>query len=159
MNIFYLHEDTYQCAIAHCDKHVVKMILETAQLLCSAHWMTGGEAPYKLTHKNHPCAVWAREALGHYRWLADLGVELCNEYTHRYGKVHKTTGIIMDLALNDPGIPEGWLRDPPQCMPDHCKHENTVEAYRNYYKLEKAEIAKWKHSDAPDWFSCQCSQA
>ena len=152
MNIFYLDEDPYQCAIAHCDKHCVKMILETAQLLSSVHWMTGGEAPYKLTHKNHPSAVWARENLGNYRWLADLGVELCNEYTSRYGKVHKSTGIILDLALADPDIPEGEFTPPPQCMPDHCKHENTVQAYRNYYLIEKSYMAKWSHSEAPDWW-------
>jgi len=63
MNIFFLDFDTEKCAKYHCDKHVVKMILETAQLLCGTHWVIGSEAPYKLSHKNHPCAIWTRESL------------------------------------------------------------------------------------------------
>ena len=88
MNIFVLDYDTKVCAQMHCDKHCVKMILETAQLLCGVHHMTGGEAPYGLSHKNHPCLIWARECIENYVWLCDLGIELCKEYTHRYGKIH-----------------------------------------------------------------------
>lgn len=57
MNIFYLSRDPVLCAEMHCDKHVVKMILETAQLLSTAHWELGSTAPYKPTHKNHPLAL------------------------------------------------------------------------------------------------------
>ena len=74
MNIFILDLDPQSCAEAHCDKHVVKMILETAQLLSSALWITGVEAPYRLTHKNHPCAIWTRESLDNYMWLCQLGL-------------------------------------------------------------------------------------
>ena len=80
MNIFYLDEDVKKCAEYHCDKHCIKMILETAQLLCGVHWATGGDAPYRLSHKNHPCAIWARESYSNYVWLTDLGFALCNEY-------------------------------------------------------------------------------
>ena len=69
MNIFILDYDVKKCAEYHVDKHVVKMILETAQLLCGAHWTTGGEAPYKLSHKNHPSAIWTRQDLNNYMWL------------------------------------------------------------------------------------------
>lgn len=69
MNIFILDTNPKIAAQYHVDKHVVKMILETAQLLCSAHWLNGSEAPYKLTHKNHPCAIWTRECVENYNWL------------------------------------------------------------------------------------------
>ena len=156
MNIFFLDTDPEYCAKAHCDKHCVKQILETAQLLSSAHWMTGGAAPYRLTHKNHPCAVWTRKSLGNYRWLVDLGFELCNEYTYRYGKTHKTSEVLLELARKEPPLPEGEFTPPPQCMPSYCKNVDTVEAYREYYRREKAEIAKWQHSDMPTWFFCRC---
>ena len=103
MNIFFLDYDTKKCAKYHCDKHVVKMILETAQLLCGAHWVTGSEAPYKLSHKNHPCSIWVRESLSNYLYLCDLGLELCKEYTYRYGRTHKSQQIIewcLDKKLN-----------------------------------------------------------
>ena len=69
MNIFYLDENHETCAQYHCDKHVIKMILETAQLLCCVHWVSGVEAPYKKTHVNHPSSVWARESLTNYKWF------------------------------------------------------------------------------------------
>ena len=73
MNIFFLDNDIRKCAIYHCDKHVVKMTLETAQLLCGVHHIIGGDAPYKLSHKNHPCSIWARESLSNYMLLSELG--------------------------------------------------------------------------------------
>lgn len=61
MNIFYLDKDPKLCAQYHCDKHVVKMILESAQLLCTAVNEAAGKevAPYKSTHVNHPCSIWS----------------------------------------------------------------------------------------------------
>ena len=88
MNIFYLDHDLKKCAEYHVDRHCTKMIIEYAQLLSSAHWMSGGEAPYKLVHKNHPCSIWTRESIDNYRWLCELGIELSKEYTYRYGKFH-----------------------------------------------------------------------
>ena len=82
MNIFFLDYDTQKCAQYHCDKHVVKMVLETAQLLCGVHHTTPQvtpQVPYKLSHKNHPCAIWCRESLSNYLYLCDLGLELCKE--------------------------------------------------------------------------------
>ena len=86
MNIFFLDFNTQKCAQYHCDKHVVKMILETAQLLCGVHHMipqVTPQVPYKLSHKNHPCAIWTRDSLSNYLYLCDLGLELCKEYTYR----------------------------------------------------------------------------
>ena len=74
MNIFILDEDPKKCAEYHNDKHVVKMILESAQLLCGVHHMveSGLDVPYGLSHKNHPCSIWARECIENYVWLCDF---------------------------------------------------------------------------------------
>ena len=151
MNIFYLDEDPKQCAQWHCDKHCVKMILETAQLLSTAHWETGGKGPYRSTHKNHPCAVWARESLANYNWLVQLGKELCLEYTARYGRSHKTMGPLGWLLFNKPRIPDVGFTEPPQCMPCQYKCDDTVIAYRSYYMGDKASICTWKRN-RPEWF-------
>ena len=90
MNIFYLDKNPTKCAQYHCDKHVCKMVIEVAQLLCTSHWMSGSEAPYRKTHVNHHSNKWVRESLSNYKWLCELGMELCKEYTYRYGKIHKT---------------------------------------------------------------------
>lgn len=152
MNIFILDENPDTAARQHCDKHVVKMILETAQMLCTAHWESGGEAPYKSTHKNHPCTIWARESVDNYKWLCDLGVSLCDEYTLRYGKVHKTQAIIEWLVDNVPNIPDVPMTPFAQAMPDEYKSKDAVQAYRNYYLGEKQNIAVWKYSQTPRWF-------
>ena len=152
MNIFFLDYDTKKCAKYHCDKHVVKMILETAQLLCGAHWVTGSEAPYKLSHKNHPCSIWVRESLSNYLYLCDLGLELCKEYTYRYGRTHKSQQIIewcLDKKLN---IKDKGFTEPPKAMPNECKLESVIDSYRNYYIKEKKSFAKWKNREIPDWF-------
>ena len=153
MNIFFLDYDTKKCARYHCDKHVVKMILETAQLLCGAHWVTGSEAPYKLSHKNHPCSIWVRESLSNYLYLCDLGIELCKEYTYRYGRTHKSQQIIewcLDKKLN---IKDKGFTEPPKAMPNECKLESVIDSYRNYYIKEKKSFAKWKNREIPNWFS------
>jgi len=153
MNIFYLDKSVVKCAKYHNDKHVVKMILETAQLLCGAHWATGGEAPYKLSHKNHPCAIWVRQSMSNYVWLCKLGRQLCHEYTKRYGKFHKTSDIITWCVDNPPNIPENGFTDPPMAMPDDCKiANNAILSYRNYYMKEKRAFSTWKNGNPPSWF-------
>lgn len=168
MNIFFLSDDPTNAAQWQCDRHVVKMILESAQLLSTAHRELDGDewaddvGLYKSTHKNHPSAVWVRQSTQHYRWLHKHFLALCDEYRYRYGKEHKTWTKMHALlgefpdALDD----DGWT-DPPQCMPDEYKHHNTVQAYRNYYTLDKASnnwfcynksrcapwwLAKWKEA-------------
>jgi hypothetical protein len=152
MNIFFLDFDTKKCAEYHCDKHVVKMILETAQLLCSTHWVIGSEAPYKLSHKNHPCSIWVRENLSNYLYLCDLGLELCKEYTYRYGKRHKSQDVIEWCLTNKPNISDTEFTEPPKAMPDEYKVSNVIESYRNYYIGAKKDFAKWKNRDVPEWF-------
>ena len=160
MNVFVLDQDPRVCATYHNDKHVVKMILETAQLLCGVHHMTEqaiGQAteqvPYKLSHKNHPCSIWARKSLENYIWLCDLGMELSTEYTHRYGKRHKSQAVIEWCITNLPNIPElGYMTEQPKAMPDECKTDDVVESYRRYYIMEKSGFCNWKNREIPNWY-------
>ena len=140
MNIFLLDWIPRVAAEYHCDKHVVKMILETAQLLYTAHRCCGSDVPenaYKLTHKNHPCAKWVRESLTNYLWLASLGWWLCKEYTFRYGKTHKTESHIVWLLTNHPALPFREMTEPALAMPDIYKQANPIEAYRTFYRENK----------------------
>ncbi len=155
MNIFVLDQDPRVCATYHNDKHVVKMILETAQLLCGVHHMTESnlDVPYGLSHKNHPCSIWARKSLENYIWLCDLGMELSKEYTHRYGKKHKSQDIIEWCLINLPDIPEvGYMTEQPKAMPDECKTDDVVESYRRYYIMEKSSFCNWKNREIPNWY-------
>ena len=159
MNIFYVDEDPKVAAQMMCDKHVVKMILESAQMLCSAHRVLDGDyyadkvGLYKIAHKNHPSTKWARSSHQHYKWLFDHMIGLMEEYTYRYGKHHASERLMQHLSQYPKTIPFGDFVDPPQCMPECCKDENdVVEAYRNYYIKEKSSFARWKNSGQPDWF-------
>jgi len=154
MNIFVLSKSRKKCAKYHCNAHVVKMILEYAQILCSAIWSTGIEAPYKKTHMNHPCSIWTRQSKKNWKWLHGLAILLCEEYTYRYEKIHKTESIIRSLTC--PEIENGPFTNPPQAMPDYCKVENDpVQAYRNYYNKEKTHILKWKKRNIPYFIEIQ----
>ena len=155
MNIFILDKDVKKCAEYHVDKHVVKMILETAQLLCGVHHMipqVTPDVPYKLSHKNHPCAIWTRKSLSNYIYLCELGLELCKEYTYRYGKRHKSEQVIMWCIVNRPNIPDLGLTEFAVAMPDEYKVGDAVESYRNYYRGAKSGFASWKMRDVPEWF-------
>jgi len=159
MNIFFLDENPTLSAQYHVDKHVVKMILETAQLLCSVHHTTPQvgtqvtpQVPYKLSHKNHPCAVWARQSLSNYLYLCELGLELGKEYTHRYGKKHKSIEVIEWCIVNRPNIPDIDFTTPAMAMPDEYKTDSVVESYRNYYMGAKISLASWKNREKPFWF-------
>jgi len=155
MNIFVLDEDVRKCAEYHNDKHVVKMILESAQLLCGVHHMVESNTdniPYRLSHKNHPCSIWARENMSNYLWLCELGLELCKEYTFRYGKRHKSQDVIEWCVENLPMIPDGEFTEPPKAMPEQYKTGSVVESYRQYYIGEKKGFSKWKNRPVPSWF-------
>ena len=161
MNIFYLSEKPDECAEMHSDKHCVKMILESAQMLSTAHRELDGDVPdilYKSTHKNHPSTIWVRSSKQHYDWLFRLFRMLSAEYSIRYSehnfKVHKTWDKLGKLLETAPKniVDNGWV-DPPQCMPDHCKKPDTIDAYRNYYMVEKASISTWKYSQQPKWWT------
>ena len=164
MNIFVLDECPIQSAQMQCDKHIVKMPLETAQMLCSV-WHRHGQGdkvPYREVHKKHPCTLWTGDSLLNYDWLVQHGMELCFEYTRRYNKIHKCQQVIMDLRETDWGTLQyqDMEKTPhPQCMPDEYKstelriHSNTVRAYRRYYVNDKKDIAKWEKSrPMPDWY-------
>jgi hypothetical protein len=152
MNIFYLDPNPIQCAKYHNDKHVVKMILETAQLLCGVHWVIGSEAPYKLSHKNHPCSIWVRSSLENYLWLCELGLELCYEYTYRYQKKHKSQQVIEWCIYNKPIIPDTPFTEPPKAMPEDYKVSDVIQSYRNYYIGAKRDFCVWKNRESPKWF-------
>ena len=161
MNIFFLSFIPREAARLHCDKHVVKMILETSQLLYSAHWILNPEGlnenAYKLAHKNHPCSIWVRTSLSNYMWLASLGFWLCREYQYRYGehKIHKTERHILWLRENLPiGIPDIPMTSFPQAMPVEYKRDNAVDAYHAYYRENKVKvrkIVKYTRRQVPDF--------
>ena len=159
MNIFYLHEDPQEASEMMCDKHNVKMILESAQMLSTAHRVVDGDefadevGLYRATHKNHPSAVWTRETDENYYWHFDLFQAMLNEYTFRYGKLHKCMDLFYPLGTAPKNIIRGGFTPPPLCMPDEYKGDDTVEAYRKYYMGEKAGFAKWKARETPEWFS------
>lgn len=154
MNIFILHLIPSICAKYHNNKHVVKMILETAQILSSVHHVLESDyvPKYKLCHKNHPCNIWARKSLCNYLWLSELGLELCKEYTYRYGKIHASQEVLEDLQDNLPKIPDVELTPFAQAMPVEYKEDDAVSAYRHYYFFDKHHIAQWKKRDPPDWW-------
>lgn len=155
MNIFVLDTNPDVCAEMHCDKHVVKMILESAQLLSGAvnlavdHQLEG---LYKTTHKNHPCSIWTRQTRENFLWLVDLGLSLCAEYTFRYGKDHKSRPIIEQAFYYSDLLPSSVQTPFAQAMPEQYRAEDAVTAYRNYYRTEKASIAQWTKRMCPEWF-------
>lgn len=175
MNIFFLDTDPQIAAQYHHDKHVVKMILETAQLLSTAHRVLDGEQYvdqstgrkikrwkmndsfiderlYKATHMNHPSNVWTRESKDNYIWLYKLFVSLCHEYTHRYGKVHATCKkLAVILGQTPKNIPDVGMTKMPQAMPDQYKANDSVQAYRNYYVGAKKSQSKYTNRNEPAW--------
>lgn len=177
MNIFYIHTDPKMCAEWAVDSHCVKMILESAQLLSTAHRVLDGvqytdktktgrnvkrwllddhreQELYSATHINHPSAVWVRESGRHYRWLWHYLKEHCYEYTHRYGKTHKVeqSGLLESLTFTPNNIPETSFHQPPSCMDTkYIISKDAIENYRNYYKVGKAHLHKWKNRQPPAW--------
>jgi hypothetical protein len=154
MNRFILDRDPVIAAQQHCDKHVVKMILEEAQMLSTVHRRFGSQDDrlYKATHANHPCTIWAGQTRANYRWAYNLFVALCDEYTHRYGKIHATARLLPALAEAPESLPDGPLTPFAQAMPDELHHEDAVEAYRLYYVVHKSGFAKWSKRDIPLWY-------
>ena len=166
MNIFYLDRDPEIAAQMMCDKHVVKMILESAQMLSTAHRVLDGDeyanemGLYKLAHKNHPSTIWVRTSSENYRWLFNHYDALMQEYTYRYDKTHATSRLRDALDKTPDNMPAIQLTDtpwpaPPQCMPDYCKGDDAVLAYQTYYIVEKSGFAKWKRRDIPEWFNAE----
>ena len=166
MNIFYLAKCAKLCAMYHNDKHCVKMILETCQLLYTCLWLCmpneewvenapktkSGQKGFKKSFVNHPCAKWLRESINNYKWLCDLGFHLCEEYTHRYGKVHSCEKHILWLKQQTPILPDVPMTKIKLAMPDQYKCDDPIEAYRKYYIGHKKRFSTWKKRDIPPWF-------
>ena len=157
MNIFILDGYIKKNAQYYVDKHIVKIPLEIAQMLCTAHHVNGSEQinhiPYKPTHINHPINRWVREDLQNYNYTCNLGLALCEEYTYRYEKIHKCEQIIKFCLNHKPNIKSNkWnIESFIQAMPDKYKSNYTVLAYRNYYNGEKQHLFSWKKRNIPFW--------
>ena len=182
MNIFYLDHDPKVCAEMHNDKHCIKMILEYAQLLSTAHRVLdgvlttdrGGAAGrqrttyilsdsrdallYRATHINHPSAIWVRKSYENYEWLYTLFIELMKEYTYRYGKNHACEKLIDALYTPPTHIPKGvGFTEPTPAMPDEVKVAgDSIASYKNYYISNKQHLASWQGKinsrSVPKWF-------
>ena len=177
MNIFYLHREPQICAEMHCDKHVVKMIIEYAQLMSTAHRVLDGEEYYALTangrkikrwrmpdekyenglmkasHVHHPSNVWVRASKANYVWLNQMWNHLLLEYTHRYGKHHACADRMEVLYAWPENIPDLPFTEPTPAMPDECKiANNSLASYHKYYIEKKVRFAKWTNRDVPLWY-------
>ena len=151
MNIFYLDKCPYKAAELQYNKHVVKMILESAQMLCTAHHhyaerheINADYIPYKKAHYNHPSTIWCRQNSRQYYWLFHHMLALGDEYTKRYNKVHLSITKCFNVLKDCPvGMPLGGeFNEPPQCMPDQYKVPGcSITAYWNYYEQEKHTVA------------------
>jgi hypothetical protein len=175
MNIFFLDVVLALSALYHGNKHVVKMPLESVQLLYTAKWMLepDGEwqasAPwnkaktsrgYRKTHYNHPLAVWVRESLANYLYCADYALALCAEYSKRFK--NKTLHVEQHaqwLKQNPPAnLPDIGLTPIPLCVGDktpvrEADLATVVERYRQYYRDTKRNIAKYPYSTVPEWLN------
>lgn len=163
MNIFVLDRNPVLSAQFHCDTHVVKMCLESAQILCTAlhkQEVNPDLVPYRKTHTNHPCCRWASFSIDNFYQLCERGLELCREYTYRYDETHKCEGVINTcqyLARTQISDKSTFYTNNssrhPQAMPEEYKDSDVVWAYRQYYINEKSDIATWnKTRKKPIWW-------
>jgi hypothetical protein len=176
MNIFYLDPAPKKCAQMHLDKHVVKMIIEYAQLMSTAHRVIDGEeyidktangrsikrwrlpddresSLMKACHVNHPSGVWLRKNSENYMWLFAMWYYLCEEYTFRYGKHHACARLLNELAVAPLKIENGIFTPPTPAMPDDCKIPNNVlGSYHKYYIERKSHFARWTKREVPYWY-------
>lgn len=154
MNIFYVHPEPVVAATMLHDKHVVKMVLETTQILCAVHHRYGAEAPYRATHMNHPSVLWAGDTVQQYGWTWKHGIALANEYRARYGRQHACAAILDGLQRPPTGLhTAGWVQ-PPQCMPDEfVTPGDAIAGYRKYYLARKVDQSKWTRRDVPDFIT------
>ena len=182
MNIFFLHKDPQWAANALCDKHVPKMLLESAQMLSTAVHQHQSEfqkklcdeekkvtpnSLYKSAYPNHPMTKWVGFSRANFKWALENAVFISQEYCKRFKKLHKSSRIINNIYDNNyiDDIPvchfnsmkynkfNMYITEPPQCMPDEYKDKDYVTAYRKYYQGAKAYFAKWERGvSAPEWW-------
>lgn len=162
MNIFYVSKYPVEAAQSLVDSHVVKMILESAQMLSTAHRVVDGrnlalpdrreQILYKATHINHPSNVWCRESATNYYWLFAHYRALCIEYTYRYDKFHKSQSL-EELLIFAPKFLRKFEGTPiPCCMDEkYIISSDPVVNYRNYYNIAKKDLHKWKKREKPNW--------
>ena len=173
MNIFFLSFDPKKAAEQHADKHVVKMLLESTQLLWTAQHVAHvtteerlcldtapttktGQRGYKPTHRNHPCAKWVRETLANYMWLCALAAALATEYHYRYptAPAHACEPHVAWLTQNPPPLPAKPLTWPALAMPPEFKiSQNPTACYRAFYVGSKQArgITVYTRRPTPDW--------
>ena len=152
MNIFVLDKSTDRCAQYHCDQHVVKMILESVQILCTALNKRGLATPYRSTHVKHPCVLWVEKSFDNFCWLKDLAIALNEEYRFRYEKQsdHKSISVLHEISVYR--YRSRGLTEFAQAMPEKYKVPgDPVTAYRNFYMQEKMAFAKWTKRSSPGW--------
>ena len=165
MNIFIVDLDPKEAARSLCDKHIVKMPLESAQMLCHAAYKLGNPSlnkpPYEDLPKKyhrHPCTLWILESKQNYLWTCEHALELCKEYTARYDKIHKCQAVI-EWCINH--VPErlpniGLTPFATAIKKDLYSHlivpEDPVTTYRKFYIADKASFAKWKRNK-PSWYT------
>jgi hypothetical protein len=164
LNIFATNKSPKITAQEHCDRHLVKMIVETAQMLSCAHWILDNKiVGYKPTHWNHPCSSWIRESSENYLWAYSLLSELCAEYTLRYSKSHKTELLLPALSKAPKNTPEGDLTPWAQAMPEEFQQEDSIKAYQKYLLGKYEEWLTrprplgvcWTNQQLPSWLAGQ----
>tara|TARA_X000001316_G_C922431_1_gene37817 strand:- start:6905 stop:7474 length:570 start_codon:yes stop_codon:yes gene_type:complete len=171
LNIFVLDRDPVEAAKMQCDRHVVKMIIESAQMLSAAidvnyKFMLRGDPEtkpseqlglpgYPPAHIKHPCTMWVIDSLGNYKWLIKHMRALCYEYRLRYGKVHKSEGCLMiyEGQIDNLFFPKEKRTEFVKAMPDKYKVKDPVISYRVFYNMDKFPFAKWKLGNVPDWYT------
>jgi hypothetical protein len=160
VNIFILNTDPYLAAQDMCDKHVVKMVLETGQMLSTIHRQHGNDHDllYRATHQHHPCTVWAGASRMNYKWLVDHFTALALEYRYRYDRSHKTWHQLHHMVKECPMGITAFNQTPfALAMPDEYKTDDAVQSYRNYYLAEKHDILDYTKRAVPDWVACAIS--
>lgn len=156
MNIFVLDLNIAKCARYHCDQHVIKMILESTQIACTALNKKGFKTPYKSTHVKHPCVIWAGESYANLHWLKKLARALNREYRYRYRTETDHRSIEVIDRIDGMRFESKGLTEFPQAMPDQYRVPgDPVKAYRQFYVGEKLKFAHWTRRRPPFWIDEQ----
>lgn len=154
MNIFYLDHNLSKCAQYHCDSHVVKMILESTQILCTVLHESGITTPYRPTHKNHPCVIWAGTSLDNWVWLRSFTLALNKEYQYRFDRQKAHQSAIVAESLPLPLLPSLGITERPLVMPDEYKvFGDPIASYRRFYACAKKHLLKYTKRNQPDWLA------
>lgn len=161
MNIFGIDTDTTSCATYHTDRHIVKMPLETAQMVSFVYYhkdLWDGEVPnllmgFSAGHDKHPCSLWLRENLVNFLWTCEFGIKLIEEYRYRYdSQKHERCKMIFEWSLDNlPNLPVAEFTPFAKAMPEEYKVDCSIESYRNYYRLGKSELHQWSKRSKPEW--------